>query len=49
RSYFYGRRPTINGEYVTAVVHAPKGAEPTSMFPYYDADYQKIIEFLEHF
>ncbi|QXJ29526.1 3-oxoadipate CoA-transferase subunit A [Saccharolobus shibatae B12] len=49
RSYFYGRRPTINGEYVSAVVHVPKGAEPTSMFPYYDADYEKIIEFLEHF
>ncbi|WP_338601953.1 CoA-transferase [Sulfolobus tengchongensis] len=49
KSYFYGKRPTINGEYVTAVVHTPRGAEPTSMFPLYDADYEKIIEFLEHF
>ncbi|BDB97959.1 CoA transferase subunit A [Saccharolobus caldissimus] len=49
KSYFYGKRPTINAEYVTAVVHAPKGAEPTSMFPLYDADYERIIEFLGHF
>ncbi|TRM76178.1 CoA transferase subunit A [Sulfolobus sp. A20-N-F6] len=49
RSYFFGRRPTINGIYVTAVVHSPNGAYPTSMFPLYDADYEKIIDFLEHF
>ncbi|EWG06811.1 MAG: coenzyme A transferase [Candidatus Aramenus sulfurataquae] len=46
KSYFYGRRPTINAEYVTAVVHAPRGAEPTSMFPLYDADYEKILAIL---
>ncbi|MEM3292695.1 MAG: CoA-transferase [Saccharolobus sp.] len=49
KSYFYGRRPHINAEHVTAVVHLPRGAEPTSMFPLYDADYEKIIDFLEHF
>jgi glutaconate CoA-transferase subunit A len=46
RSYFYGKRPTINSEYVTAVVHAPRGAEPTSMYPLYDADYEKILSIL---
>ena len=49
KSYFYGRRPHINAEHATAVVHLPRGAEPTSMFPLYDADYEKIIDFLEHF
>jgi len=47
RSYFYGRRPTINGEFVSAVVHAPGGAEPTSMFGLYDVDWERIIEELQ--
>jgi len=46
-SYFNGKRPTINGIYVTAVVHLPKGAEPTSMFGLYDIDWEKIIEELQ--
>jgi len=46
KSYFYRKRPTINSEYVSAVVHAPKGAEPTSMYPLYDADYEKILSIL---
>ena len=47
KSYFYGKRPTINGEYVTAVVHAPRGAEPTSMYGLYDVDWERIIEELQ--
>ncbi|MCY0859294.1 MAG: CoA transferase subunit A [Sulfolobaceae archaeon] len=49
KSYFYGRRPTINGIYVTAVVHAPRGAEPTGMYGLYDPDYEAIANFLENF
>jgi len=48
-SYFYSRKPTIPAEYVTAVVHLPRGAEPTSMFGLYDADYEGIIKLLELF
>ena len=47
RSYFSGKRPTINSLYVTAVVHLPRGAEPTSMFGLYDVDWEKIIEELQ--
>ncbi|BFI74716.1 CoA transferase subunit A [Sulfurisphaera ohwakuensis] len=47
KSYFYGKRPTINAEYVTAVIHLPRGAEPTSMFGLYDVDWEKIIEELQ--
>ncbi|BCU71223.1 CoA transferase subunit A [Stygiolobus caldivivus] len=47
RNYFYGRRPTINGEYVAAVVHSPRGAEPTSMFGLYDVDWERVIEELQ--
>ncbi|QKR00922.1 CoA transferase subunit A [Metallosphaera tengchongensis] len=43
-SYFYSKRPNINSVYVDAVVHAPRGAEPTSMFPLYDADYEEILK-----
>ncbi len=46
KTYFYGKRPTINSEYVTAVVHTYKGAEPTSMYPLYDADYEGILSIL---
>lgn len=49
KEYFKGKRPTINGIYVTAVVHVPRGAEPTSMYGLYDADYEEIAKFLEHF
>ncbi|ABP95629.1 MULTISPECIES: CoA transferase subunit A [Metallosphaera] len=45
-SYFYGRRPTINSIYVDAVVHTPRGAEPTSMYPLYDADYEAIMKLI---
>jgi Acyl CoA:acetate/3-ketoacid CoA transferase, alpha subunit len=47
KSYFYGKRPTINGEYITAVVHAPRGAEPTSMFGLYDVDWKRVVEELQ--
>lgn len=47
RAYFSGRRPTINGIYVTAVVHLPGGAEPTSMFGLYDVNWDKILEELQ--
>ncbi|BDC19406.1 CoA-transferase [Acidianus sp. HS-5] len=46
RSYFYKRKPNIYAEHVTAVVKIPRGAEPTSMFPLYDADYDKILSIL---
>ncbi|AEB94864.1 MAG: CoA-transferase [Metallosphaera sp.] len=46
-SYFYGRRPTINSVYVDAVVHAPRGAEPSSMYPLYDSDYEGILKLLD--
>ena len=46
KSYFYKKRPNIYAEHVTAVVHMPRGAEPTSMFPLYDADYEKILNIL---
>ncbi|MEM0374296.1 MAG: CoA-transferase [Sulfolobaceae archaeon] len=48
-TYFNSKRPTISAEYVTAVVHIPRGAEPTSMFGLYDADYEGIIKILELF
>ncbi|EHP68138.1 acyl CoA:acetate/3-ketoacid CoA transferase, alpha subunit [Metallosphaera yellowstonensis MK1] len=44
--YFFGRRPTLNAVYVDAVVSAPRGAEPTSMFPLYDADYEGILKLI---
>ena len=44
RSYFRGRRPTINSVHVTAVVHAPRGAEPTSMYGMYDVDWERVLE-----
>jgi glutaconate CoA-transferase subunit A len=44
RSYFNGRRPTVNGVYVTAVVHAPRGAEPTSMYGLYDVDWERVLD-----
>ncbi|BBG23553.1 CoA transferase subunit A [Sulfuracidifex tepidarius] len=47
RSYFYGKRPTINGEFVSYVVRAPRGAEPTSMFALYDVDWNRVIEELQ--
>ncbi len=46
-SYFYGKRPTINGEFVSYVVHAPRGAEPTSMFALYDVDWDRVMEELQ--
>ncbi len=46
RSYFYKRKPNIYAEHVTAVVKMPRGAEPTSMYPLYDADYDKILSIL---
>nr|KJR72685.1 MAG: CoA-transferase [Vulcanisaeta sp. AZ3] len=44
RSYFKENpeRLTIPSFLVTAVVHAPKGAWPTSMYGYYKADYEII-------
>ncbi|AHC50865.1 CoA transferase [Sulfolobus acidocaldarius SUSAZ] len=47
RSYFYGKRPTINADYVTAVVELPRGAEPTSMFGVYDVDWGKVLELIQ--
>jgi len=44
--YFRGRRPTINAEYTTAVIHAPQGAKPTGMYKLYDADFDKVWEIL---
>jgi glutaconate CoA-transferase subunit A len=44
RSYFRGKRPSINGEFVTYVVHAPRGAEPTSMFGIYDVDWERVLD-----
>lgn len=46
KEYFLKKRPNINSEYVTAVIKMPKGAEPTSMYPLYDADYEKILKIL---
>ncbi|AWR98281.1 CoA transferase subunit A [Acidianus sulfidivorans JP7] len=45
-SYFAGKRPNIYSENVTAVIKIPRGAEPTSMYPLYDADYEKILSIL---
>lgn len=47
KKYFMRRRPNIYSEHVTAVVRIPRGAEPTSMYPLYDADYEKILKILE--
>ncbi|ADN51160.1 CoA transferase subunit A [Vulcanisaeta distributa] len=40
-------RLTIPGFMVTAVVHAPRGAWPTSMYGYYKADYDVIKRYLD--
>lgn len=45
-SYFKGKRPSISALHTTAVVLAPRGAEPTSMFGMYDADYEEILDVL---
>lgn len=47
REYFAKKRPNIYSEHVTAVVKMPRGAEPTSMYPLYDADYERILKILE--
>ncbi|BCU66962.1 CoA-transferase [Sulfolobales archaeon HS-7] len=47
REYFKGRRPNITTLHVSAVVEMNRGAEPTSMFGLYDADYDAIMKFLE--
>ncbi|ARM77129.1 CoA transferase subunit A [Acidianus manzaensis] len=44
--YFTKKRPNIYSEHVTAIVKIPRGAEPTSMYPLYDADYEKILSIL---
>jgi glutaconate CoA-transferase subunit A len=48
KSYFFSKKPTIPSEFVTAVVHIPRGAEPTSMYGLYDADYEGILKILEY-
>ncbi|MEM4414672.1 MAG: CoA-transferase [Candidatus Caldarchaeum sp.] len=44
--YFRGKRPTINGEYVSAVVNAKGGARPTGMYGLYDPDFNEILRLL---
>ncbi|EZQ04719.1 MULTISPECIES: CoA transferase subunit A [Acidianus] len=47
KNYFKKRRPSLIAEHVTAVINSPRGAEPTSMFPLYDADYDEILKILK--
>ncbi|GAB6944759.1 CoA transferase subunit A [Vulcanisaeta sp. JCM 14467] len=40
-------RLTVPGFMVTAVVHSPRGAWPTSMYGYYNADYNVIKQYFD--